>query len=512
MSQNNKSRILKIGVGLLLLFILAGVAAQFFFSKEVKKALSEQVPKEINFTYSDVSTNVFLGKISLSDVTANSRDGQINFEAQSVTASGLRYVPLLQNGDITVGDIVLESPNIVHHQKEKDTTSKKDSKAPSKKYRAKSVSIQNGNYTLLNQKLDSVATLVGVDLSLSDIHFDKETATENIPFTYGDYQLQTGKGRYELSELQFMAFEQMQLTPEEGNWQQLVLHTKYSKAELSRRVAVEHDHYDLSIDQITLQHWDFGLENETPYLHLGALELRTPIFHVYRDKLLPDDTTHKKLYNQALRDLEMDLQVDSIQVSEGLITYKERVKEDVEPEQLSFTDIEATIKNLHSHGEGDVTIDIDARLMDNGPFTLDWSFDPQNKANRFLVKGSLSDFHSKSISPFLKSNVNAGVKGTIQQMYFTISGNELESQGDMQMKYDHFEFTVLKKDHLGVNKLLTAVVNLFTKNGEKTDEDGFRHGSFKVKRKQDKSFFNYLWINLQEGLLHTMTGGGKKRG
>lgn len=511
MPQNNKSRILKIGVGILLLFIVAGVSAQLFFTKKVKKALNEQVPKEINLTYSEVSTNVFLGKISLTDVSASSPDGQINFDAQSVTASGLRFLPLLQNGDIALGDITLESPKLVQHQKEKDTTSKKDNKPPSKKYSVDKITIKNGSYGMLNQSLDSVATLVNVDFSLSDIHFDAATATENIPFTYGDYRLNTGKGRYALSDLEFIAFEQMQLTPEDAGWQHFVLRTKYSKTELSRRITVEHDHYDLSIDEISLKHWDFGFENELPHLHLEELQLQTPIFHVYRDKLLPDDTTHKKLYNHALRDLKMDLQVDSIQISKGLITYKERLEADVDPEQLSFADIEATIKNLHSRGEGDVQIDINAKLMDNGPFTLDWSFDPQDKANTFLVKGALSNFQSESISPFLKTNLNAGVEGTIQQMYFTISGNELESQGDMQMKYDHFEFTVLKKDHLGVNKLLTAVVNLFTKKGEKTDDDGYRHGNFKVGRNQDKSFFNYLWINLQEGLVHTMTGRGKKR-
>src|SRR6056297_3343349 len=102
MPKNNKSRILKIGIGLLLLFILAGVAAQLFFTKEVKKALSEQVPKEINLTYSGVSTNVFLGKISLTDINASSPDGQINFEAQSVTVSGLQYIPLLQHDDIAL--------------------------------------------------------------------------------------------------------------------------------------------------------------------------------------------------------------------------------------------------------------------------------------------------------------------------------------------------------------------------------------------------------------------------
>ncbi|WP_318310288.1 AsmA family protein [Flagellimonas crocea] len=511
MPQRNVSRYLKITVTILLSLILVGIAAQWFFAHKVKSILKEKVPAELNLTYGDVSTNVLLGKISLSDVSANNSEQNIDFKAKSVTVSGLEYIPLLQNGDITIGEISLEAPQVVYHQTEKDTTLKKEKQDPSKTYTVNTFSIQNGTFYMLNKTADSTATVKGIDFTLSDIKFDKETAQENIPFAFGTYELNTKKGYYSMSALEFIQFERMQLTPDAGGFQQFVLRTKYSKSELSRRLQVEHDHYNLNIDDISLTDWDFGFENDLPYFHLGEMQLRKPIFHVYRDKLLPDDTTHKKLYNQALRDLKMDLQVDTIGISEGLITYQERLEADVEPEELRFADIEATINNLHTQGKGDVAIDINATLMDNGPFSLEWSFDPQNKANRFLAKGSLSNFKSESINPFLKTNLNAEVTGTIQQMYFTISGDELESQGDMKMKYDDFEFTLLKKDGLGVNKILTAVVNLFTKKGEKTDADGFRHGDFKVERNQTKSFFNYLWINLKEGLVDTMMGRGKKK-
>ena len=96
-------------------------------------------------------------------------------------------------------------------------------------------------------------------------------------------------------------------------------------------------------------------------------------------------------------------------------------------------------------------------------------------------------------------------------MYFTFSGNEVESQGDMKMAYDQFEFMVLKKDRLGVNKLLTAVVNIFAKKSSKEDGDKYRIGEFKVKRRADKSFFNYLWLNVRNGLVDTMTGKDKKQ-
>ena len=511
MPQQNVSRSIKITVGIILALILIAVVAQIMFTNKVETALQEKVPASLNLTYGNLSTNVLLGKISLSDVSANNSGQNIDFKAKSMTVSGLSYIPLLQNGDITINELHLEAPEVVYHQTEKDTTPKKDEKSPSNTYIVKNFSIQNGRFTMLNTTSDSTAIVEGIDFTLSDIKFDRETAQESIPFAYGKYQLNTDKGHYNISPLEFIEFEGMQLNPDAGELQQFVLRTKYSKAKLSRRLAVEHDHYDLTIDNIILDDWDFGFEDELPYFHLDELELRTPIFHVYRDKLLPDDTTHKKLYNQALRELDMDLQVDSIQISEGLITYQERLEADVDPENLTFSAIEATINNLHNQGKGDVTVEINAKLMDNGPFTLDWSFDPQNKANTFLAKGSLSNFQSESINPFLKTNLNAEVEGTIQQMYFTINGNELESQGDIKMKYDDFEFTVLKKDGLGVNKILTAVVNLFAKNGEKTDEDGFRHGNFKVGRNQDKSFFNYLWINLKEGLVDTMTGRGKNR-
>jgi len=51
----------------------------------------------------------------------------------------------------------------------------------------------------------------------------------------------------------------------------------------------------------------------------------------------------------------------------------------------------------------------------------------------------------------------------------------------------------------------------FAKKSSKADGDGFRHGEFKVKRRTDKSFFNYLWLNVKNGLVDTMTGKDKKQ-
>ena len=509
MPQSKRARYL--GIGILLLIISASVAAQWFFDQKVTSLLQSEAAQPYQLQYEGLHTNVFLGNIRLTQVSARTPDRQWKVAVETLQVRGLHYWALLQKEDVIFSKVHIQSPAISYHPKKQDSSSASETKSSSPSITIEKLIVENGSFLMKDTTNQRSARLEDMAINISDLTYPTEESNSSFPVDYGTYQITARNGYSDLSDLEAITFGRMSLNPDDGAFEQFALRSRYSKAELSRQVAQEHDHYDLGIANVLLNDWEAGTTKGEPYFHLGELQLQQPMFYVYRDKLLPDDTSHKKLYNQALRDLPLELQVDSVTISEGMIAYEERIKPDIAPKDLTFNEIDATIRNLHSKGTGEVRANITAKLMDNGPFQLDWSFDPQSKANTFLVKGELSQFQSKSINPFLKSNLGAEVQGTMQQLYFTISGNELESQGDMKMKYDNFEFTVLKKNRLGVNKVLTAVVNLFTKDGNKTDEDGFRHGNFEVERKQDKSFFNYLWLNLQEGLVDTMTGRGKKR-
>jgi Domain of Unknown Function (DUF748). len=513
MTASQKSRIAKIGIGILVALLVAGVAAHLWFTQRVKSILSEEIPAHIHLTYEGLTTNVFMGNIKLKNVTVQDSITSFDLKAETVSLSGLKYLPLLQKGAISISEFLVESPQVTYQRKktEHDSLAHQDQREP-KTINIQNFRIQNGQLKLLQPDSDStLAQLEGVDVLLTDITHNKETASQSLPFTFGAYAIETQKGYYDLGPLEDLQWQSAKLNIDEGSIQKLELRTKYSREELSEKLTAEHDHYNLVIDSVLLKQPDFDLANHSPKFHLEALELRHPIFEVYRDKLLPDDTTHKKLYNQALRNLDLDLLVNTIHISNGTVAYEEKLEADVTPESLRFTDISATIRNLHSKGSGMVSVAAQSQLMGDGQLTLDWSFDPQSQSNDFLASGSLKQFRTENISPFLRTNLGAEVKGTIDQMYFTISGNETESQGDMKMAYDQFEFVVLKKDKLGVNKLLTAIVNIFAKESSKADGDGFRHGDFKVKRQPDKSFFNYLWLNVKSGLVDTMTGKGKQR-
>ena len=511
MAQIKKKGKLKILLWTAVISITAVAIAQIVFTLKVKTALEQENLENITLIYGKLSTNVLLGRITLHNLALQADGGRVDLKSKKVRISGMHYLPLLQNGDIILSEATLEEPVLIYRRSEKDTSKNKDNNGPQKKIDIEKFQIIKGHLEIFQEGSDSLwAKMEKINLTLAQFSLDGNTAGRKVPYTLGPYRLNTEGGFYDMGPWDFLQWQGLQLDSEGGHIQQLVLRTKYGIGELSQKLATERDHYDLLIDSLSINHPVFDPGTSPPMLHLARVDLYRPIFQVYRDKLLPDDTTHKKLYNQALRDLEMDLRVDTIGISGGSIRYQERLEADVEPESLFFTDISAKIHNLHSRGGGMVQVDIAAQLMGDGPLTLDWSFDPANKSNDFVARASLLDFDTRNISPFLRSNLNSEVRGRIDRLYFTISGHELESQGEMKMDYDEFEFVVLKKDRLGVNKLLTAVVNLFAKDGRKDDVDGFRHGMFKAKRRTDKSFFNYLWINMKAGLVNTITGNGNK--
>lgn len=512
MSQKKRSTRIRIWLWAMGIFALIGIIAQIIFTHKVKQALAKETSTGIQLHYDKISTNVLAGRISLQNVTAADSGNTFGLVAKDITLSGLGYLPLLKNGDVSIAGLHLEEPVFTYRKKEKDSLPKKNGKGTFPQLDIRKLTISKGGLTQFHADSDSVQLQIeGIDLQVEDILMDGTTLQQQLPFTYGEFRLDTQQLYCDLGPFEFLRLQQLQLNANEGQVHHLELKSKYGKQELSKKLVVEHDHYDLTIDTLRLEQFDFRPANETLQLRLAQLQLERPIFHVYRDKLLPDDTTHKKLYNQALRDLDLDLQVDSIGITDGTITYEERLETDVDPESVKFTELDATITNLHSHGSGTVKIETRSQLMGDGLLDLDWSFDPQNKSNDFLATGSLSNFDSSEINPFLKTNLTAEVSGSVNQLYFTMSGNELKSSGEMKMNYDQFEFKVLKKDRSGVNKVLTAVVNIFARKNSDTDADGYRHGTFEVDRNTDKSFFNYLWINVKAGLVDTVTGNGKKK-
>ena len=511
------------GIIVLTFVIMLGLFTilQYRAKSYVENFLSQKTPDHIRLTYDQIKVNLLSGSIRLTDVAlvlsdkkSDVRQMETNMEA--VAIKGLGYYQILFGNTISFHEVQFLKPSAVYYQGDYKTERHQVKSSDNSKDRTLSIgllSIVDGEFRILEKEGDSsVFSMQNMNISINDIKLDKESMAQKIPFSFGDYELGTGRVYVDLGPYEALTLNGTSIKNKELIFNNLSLKSKYNRIDLSKKLAKEHDHIGLEIPAISLRDMDFGFNSERFYLRTNLVSIQNPKLEIYRDKLVPDDWEEKKLYSRMLRELPIELDISEIGISDGYIGYSELVKRGTVPGEIVFTKMEATIKNVSNSPGNDKKTEIKAmaQLMKDAPIELNWSFDTNKENDAFLVSGVVKNFKSASINQFLRSNLRTEAEGDVQELYFTVSGDAISSSGDMKMSYEDFRFKVLTKDRMGVNKLLTFVGNIFTNDGSKTDNMGYRYGEIYAERDSTKSFFNYLWLNVMDGIVSTLTGDGKK--
>ncbi|WP_373519599.1 hypothetical protein [Pricia sp.] len=522
MSGNlTKNPVVRVLFVLLLLFIAVVIVAQVTAKRAVADFLERKLPHHVRLKYENMDANVLSGTIGLRDITLDfyDRDSMLlntKVTMDAITLENLGYWDFLVNSKIDVRRLLLERPQMRHYPYR--VLPKKDNETEGVVQLLKVISIQelsvrNGSLDLLRDDKDSTA------VALRNLNFIVENAStgpdqivKKIPVDYGNYELTADSLYVNLGPYEKLDVATLLWNREAAKITGLQLRSKYDKIALSKHLMKERDHVDLTIREMRLDSIRFGFEKDTFFIATGKGMIDKPALELYRDKFVADDETKKPLYSQSIRQLPIHIDVPEIEIVNGKVVYSELVADIPNPGKLSFEKLNATLSNIsNTYPPGENTlIKANTKFMGEADMTLDWSFDVNRTSDAFFASGTVSNFNTASINPFLESNARVKASGSIDQLYFTINGNSISSSGDMKMNYRDFRFQVLKKNRLGINKVLTTIGNLFVDDGSKTDEEGFRYGSISAERDATKSFFSYLWLNVRNGTLSTLTGDGEK--
>ena len=504
----------------LAVFLVVVVIVQLKAKTLVEDFLERKLPAHVELDYQDMDVNVWKGTIGLEDISIRlfDRDSVLmNTEVsmQAITLHGLSYWQFFVNQHIAVDELKLRQPQIDHYLHKvlpKENDDPQGVVQLLKTIEIKVLKVSDGRLKLFQEGKDSIAFQTeAINFNLMEAQTGPEKIKEKIPIIYSSYNLASENLFVDLGPFEELKVDAISLKNGNAGIKNLDLHSKFDKAKLSEEIKTQHDHISLKIPEITLDSIQVGFRKDSLFIVTGLGNINGPKAEIFRDKLVTEDRTHKRLYSEMLRELPIHIDIPKVKVADGNLVYSEQVETIVAPGEITFNDINATLQNITNKSQnGNKTrVSIDAKLMNHAPIDLDWSFDVSKENDPFTASGVIKNFKTSSINDFLESNLRARAKGTIDRMYFTVSGNVISSAGDMKMKYDDFEFSVLKKNKLGVNKLLTFLGNIFINDGSRADEDGFRYGSIEVERDPTKSFFNYLWLNVREGTVNTLVSKGK---
>ncbi|SFB84525.1 protein of unknown function [Algibacter lectus] len=469
-----------LGVAIILLLCLLGL--QVYGKYALTEAISDKTPKNVKLTYDDLDINILLGSVEFHNLnlkTLNEITEKIEIlaTAEFLKITDVAYWPLYKD----------------------------------KRFEADNIEVKNAKITTYKEDTDDVHFSVDeLSFNISDVKTDKEMLQNKIPFNYETLDAELQELYLDLSRFEALKVASLSFKENNLKFEDLSIASKYDKEALSKRLTVERDYVDFKVPQGNFEALELGTAKDSFAVSVERFNLNNSELHLYRNKLIADDFTVKTLYGTRLESLPIKLNIESFFIKNANVFYSEKVDLDIDPVSISFEDLDAEMNNVSNTNTEKTDIKVQAKLMGKAPILFNWDFNTKDAADSFNASAVLTDLEAETINPFLESQANVRALGRIHEMYFTIHGNNFKSTGDMKMKYEDFKFSILDEDQLGINKTLSALVNILTNDGSKTDANGYRYGDIAVERDRTKSFFNYLWLNTKDGLKNTVVGNGKK--
>ena len=511
-----------ITLSLAAIFIIATVAINYILKNKLENFIETRLPENIVQSYDDLNVQSLAGSIVISNVMViikNKSDSlkHISIRVEKLNISEIHYWDYLVNNQIHIGTIRMENPKIVYFKYKLKRTEDTVRKPLLKLYKPVLIDKVEINHTSLAiyEKAQDSTVLFAKNLSVevNNIKLDNAILRQRLPLQFKEYSAKSDSIFVKLSPYENLTVKQFKIENKSAIFNSLKLKTKYSRSRLSQIINKERDHYDLTVDELSVNDIDFGFNAKDVFFGKSKLiTISSPSLNIFRDKLVADDPTIKPLYSKMLRDLPFELTVDSLEISNGYIKYSEKVKAENTGGSINFSELNARISNLSNTYKSPVKteIAIDSHFMEKTPFTVEWDFDVQNPHDKFIFKADMGPLNAEKMNRFTQPNLRVKLEGLTSKTYFTIDGNNDASTTDMKISFSDFKVTVLNKDGKNKNPILSTIANIFISKDSENKNDYFREGTAGASRDKSNSYFNFLWISIKNALTKSMTGRNKK--
>ncbi|NRD24225.1 hypothetical protein HNV10_13280 [Winogradskyella litoriviva] len=518
MKQKYKKKGLIIAV-VISVFVVLTIVANYVVENKLNRALNG-LPRFIKLEYTSLRVNVIAGNLEINApvVTINGKITQkaiLNAQLKSIVIKNLSYWDYLINDEIIVEAIILDQLSLKYNYNRhvgKDEYNKRFLNDLKRIINVETIKMNKADIFVSNFDTDS--TLLSIpefNFELKKLQINPKTSKiENI-IKYDDFNLNADNVKYAINQYDDLYIDSILLTCDNAVFKHFEIKTKYKRNKYSELLKEERDHFNLTIKEIKCKEINCGFRAyEKFYLTSQKVQIIYPEAEIYRDKLVANDTSYKSFYSTMLRKLDFELGLSEVEVSNGTIEYLEKVNKETPAGRLRFSNIEAKILNVGNINQLKPTeIKVNSLFMDTSVLKFNWSFKVADVTDKFEFKANLKRFNADQLDQFTKANLNVDFNGELKQTYFTIAGNNNVSRVDFKMKYDDFEVAILKKNGKEKNRFLSKLVNMIVSTNSEKQNNNFRFGQDKeVKRDVTKSIFNFVWLNVKQGLLTAMTGDG----
>lgn len=505
---------LLIGLGsLIVLVVLLNIGLNIWVNTKLPKIINRENDSEYFITYKNLNVSLLTSNITANEIVVvpkaalkdSINKAGIYGKIKTVEVKNFKTWDLIFNDKIRAQSIRVEEPKVIFYKKEKNENIRNSVVKPFEKIITVSdIYLNHGELKMIDSgKKNSVLSVANINLNLDGIVITDKILKGKIPFQFSSYTLSCDSLYYHPNEFYHIKTKNVKSTKTDLKIDKFEMLPTYSRKQFVSKMKAEKDIYTLLCDTINVDKINWGFKNEDFFFHCNTIDLNQASANIYRSKEPADDLTKKHLYNKLLRDLKFDLKVDVLKIRNSVLEYEEEKDFEFGAGKINFHSFNLTATSIASGFKKsklpDLKIKINCRFMKSSPFHVNWKFNVMDKTDGFNINGTLRNFDAEKIAAFTKPYMNVTTKGTLDEVHFNFTGNDKVSWGDFGVQYDDLKFTIYKKDdRKKKNKLLTFVAKIFVK---KDTKEKLKETKVEVQRIPEKSFYNFFWRNIAEGLV-----------
>ncbi len=475
--------------GLILLLFLANL----FVKNQLRQELDDQLKAS---AYEGLSVNIFSNTFSIQNVEM--RRDRFALNADKIHAGGLSYFKYLFNDKVEFDELKFISPAFRLFPADTSVDNTKTKKSQ-RQVLFKSILVKDGSFS--KKSNDSAKATFYTHIPMAQV---RNVNTGMQLSNLQSYNVKLDNIYLKMNAEHYISVEELSAIDGKVDIVDFKIRSFLPREEFTREIPYEKDHITLDVNRISLDSLDVGMRNDSMYIRNSNMTVHKGILNIYRNKLLADDPNTIPLYSQLLRQAPILLNFQKVFVENSEIMYEERARAEGGPAVIRFAAVNGEINNLHNLRElsSQPKITANGDFMRGTPVNIEWTFPVFDPSDSFQISGRFGHLEGEALDAFLVPSLNIRMRGALDHAFFNFYGNDDGLQGDFRMEYEDFKIELLTKRKHNKKGFLSSLANLLVDNKQEPDEEESR--DVQVERDKNRSFWNFIWQGLREGLIDSV--------
>jgi hypothetical protein len=202
--------------------------------------------------------------------------------------------------------------------------------------------------------------------------------------------------------------------------------------------------------------------------------------------------------------------IDTVLITNSRIHYSELAAGSTAEGSIILADFNAQCYNLTNLVEEDTAVnvmrfDVQSKIMGEGPMRATLILPLEGNMHDIACNGSVGAMSLVPLNSFLEPSLNMKFNaGRLTRMTFDFTGNDNVSSGWMEFLYQDLDVVLLNKESGEGKGFLSYVANTMTLSNNPAPGKDLKIVSIGFERDKNKGLINYIWKNIQSGMIHTI--------